>query len=197
MLKFGKKVNFRPLIVSLVFALFLGLISQQTVNTSIGFIVGASVFLLIFLGYYWRMLPTLFTYWETDNNSLNYNQMDNMSDRLLMMLAPLSNQLGKIDFDSIESATITGNLEKTNDMPFALPYSVYLSLLSGILSITRNPINVTFNLKDGSSITLSVARDFIYNREETIDKLDKLFGKLDSANVKIIDKTNHNVKLSY
>jgi len=115
----------------------------------------------------------------------------------LMMLAPLSNQLGKIDFDSIESATITGNLEKTNDMPFALPYSVYLSLLSGILSITRNPINVTFNLKDGSSITLSVARDFIYNREETIDKLDKLFGKLDSANVKIIDKTNHNVKLSY
>ncbi len=197
MLKFGKKVNFRPLIVSLVFALFLGLISQQTVNTSIGFIVGASVFLLIFLGYYWRMLPTLFTYWETDNNSLNYNQMDNMSDRLLMMLAPLSNQLGKIDFDSIESATITGNLEKTNDMPFALPYSVYLSLLSGILSITRNPINVTFNLKDGSSITLSVARDFIYNREETIDKLDKLFGELDSANVKIIDKTNHNVKLSY
>jgi len=197
MLKFGKKVNFRPLIVSLVFALFLGLISQQAVNTSIGFIVGASVFLLIFLGYYWRMLPTLFTYWETDNNSLNYNQMDNMSDRLLMMLAPLSNQLGKIDFDSIESATITGNLEKTNDMPFALPYSVYLSLLSGILSITRNPINVTFNLKDGSSITLSVARDFIYNREETIDKLDKLFGELDSANVKIIDKTNHNVKLSY
>ena len=49
MLKFGKKVNFRPLIVSLVFALFLGLISQQAVNTSIGFIVGASVFLLIFL----------------------------------------------------------------------------------------------------------------------------------------------------
>jgi len=197
MTKFGKKVNFRPLFVSLLIGLLFDLTFSEVFNPTIGFILGAALFLWIFLGYYWPTIRVTFDYWEIDNKSLRYSNMDSQSNRLMTMIAPSSNHLKEVNISSIRSATLTGDLSKVKEAPFALPYSAYLGVLSGILSIIRNPIDIKFDLIDGSSFTVSVARDFSYNSKETVEKLDKVFTQLEEAHVKVIDKTNHAVKLSY
>jgi len=82
MTKFGKKVNFRPLFVSLLIGLLFDLTFSEVFNPTIGFILGAALFLWIFLGYYWPTIRVTFDYWEIDNKSLRYSNMDSQSNRL-------------------------------------------------------------------------------------------------------------------
>ncbi|GAB5057389.1 hypothetical protein COSHB9_17770 [Companilactobacillus alimentarius] len=196
MLKFGKKRSFRPLIIILVLGLFLGLAFNDIFSPSIGFIFGVSFFLLVFLGYYWRTSAILFNYWEVDDKSIRYKDMS-LNNCLLMMTIPSLIELKSFSKDSIESITIHGNLENVKSAPFALLYNGALGIFSGSVAMAQNQASLAVTLKNGQKINLDFSRDLIYNKKETLEKLDKLFDSLDS-NVKIYNRSNsHSPKLSY
>ena len=195
MLKFGKKVSFRPLIVSLTIGLLIGFMFSDIFSSgSIGFIFGTSFFLLIFLGHYWRASSVLFNYWEFNNGTIKYNDVNNPTNVLLMMLLPLSSPLKSFSVNDIQSIIVNGDL-KSATTPMAVPFSGYLGLFSGSIAIAKSQNNLDVTLKNGQQITLDYSRDFSYNQKKTIEKLDKFLDSLDS--VKVINKANHNVNLGY
>lgn len=197
MLKFGKRVTYRPLLISLLISLLPGLGFYYVFSSVlIGLMVGLGIFLIIFVGYYWQILPTMFNYWEIDATEIRYSNMESKSKRFLILIAPFAVKKNTLDLDKIASVTITGKLDSYFDIPIAIPYSAYLGILTPIISIIRNPVDLKFVLKDGSSVTLSVARDFIYNKNSVVGKLDKLFEKLSNAGIEINDRTDHVKKFS-
>jgi len=196
MLEFGKKINYRPLIVSLLIGAFVFALTQ--IISFIGSLIfGIGLFFLVFLGYYWNIMPMTFSYWKFDGKTIEYSDMSSAGNRLLMLLTPLINHLKKIDVSSIKSVTITGDLDNLKEMPFAVPYSAYLGIMSATISMARNPVDLNVELIDGSKIDLNITRDFVYNHDETLKKLDKILDDLNANNIQVINKTNHDVKLSF
>lgn len=195
MLKFGKKVSFRPLLVSLALGLLMGVIFNDILSGSVGFIMGTTFFLLMFLGHYWRASSVLFNYWEVNNGIIKYNDVNSPSNVLLMMLLPLSSPLKSFSVKDIQSITVNGNL-KPASTPMAVPFSGSLGLFSGSIAISKGQNSLDVVLKNGQKVTLDYSRDLAYNQKETLEKLDKFFDSLDS--VKIINKVNsHNVSLGF
>lgn len=197
MLKFGKKITYRPLFISLLISLLPGFIFGLIFKPVIGILVGAAICLISLLGYYWGNLPTLFNYWEINQKVVKYSDLNSKSECFKLLFVPLSMHLKTIDISNIKTVTITGNLEKTEDMPMAVPYTGYLAILTAAISMIHNPVDIKFDLKDGSSVTVSAARDFVYNKKTTIVKLDKMFAELNEAKVNIIDHTNHEIRFSF
>ena len=74
MLKFGKKVTYRPLIISILFTL-IPLIPAIKFNWPLAYLLSLVVFSIIFFVYYLFNLPTTFNYWEADVNVIRYNDM--------------------------------------------------------------------------------------------------------------------------
>ncbi|HIY93348.1 hypothetical protein [Companilactobacillus sp. HBUAS56275] len=194
MLKFGKKVSFRPLIVSLALGLLIGVMVKDIFSGSVGFIFGTTFFLLVFLGHYWRASSVLFNYWQVNDGIVKYNDVNNPGNVLLMMLLPLSSPLKTFSIKDIQSITINGDL-KSASTPMAVPFSGALGLFSSSIAIAKSQNSLDVVLNNGQKINLDYSRDFVYNQKETIEKLDKFLDSLDSA--KIINKANHNVSLGY
>ncbi len=197
MLKFGKRINYRPLVFSLFYGVLLFLITLIFSKPILSIFLGILLFLWILFGYYWRILPTMFNYWEVDEKTIKYSDMTNKGKKTLMLIAPFSVPMQSVKLDSIKSVTVTGNLGKFKEIPLAIPYTGYLAILTSIISVIRNPIDLTFTLKDGSSFNVSAARDFVWDRKNIVSKLDKLFKKLDDSDIQVVDKTDHALKFSY
>ncbi|HIY93336.1 hypothetical protein [Companilactobacillus sp. HBUAS56275] len=196
MIKFGKRVNYRPLIISLVLGLFPGLIFAMVGFGKIpSILVGIGIFLVFFVGYYFRILPVLFNYWEVGNGYVQYINLNKTSARFKALLLPFSVHMKTIDFNSIKSATIKGDLSKLEQEPMAIPYSGYLAVITAVLSIIHNPVDITFELTDGTSITVGAARDMVYGKDKAIKKLEKMLNQMSDAKIQVIDQTDHKVKL--
>ncbi|KAE9564232.1 hypothetical protein LKACC16343_01868 [Companilactobacillus bobalius] len=195
MLKFGKKVSFRPLIVSLIMGLVIGFMFSDIFSSgSIGFIFGTAFFLLVFLGHYWRASSVLFNYWQVNDGTIKYNDVNNPDNVLLMMLLPLSSPLKSFSVKDIQSITVNGDLKQATT-PMAVPFSGALGLFSSSIAIAKSQNSLDVVLKNGQKINLDYSRDFVYNPKETIEKLNKFLDSLNS--VKIVNKANHNVSLGY
>ncbi|AUI72239.1 hypothetical protein COSHB9_17740 [Companilactobacillus alimentarius] len=194
MIKFGKKINYRPLLISLGISLFVGLIFLM-ISKLVGLIAFLGVFAIIFGFYYLRSLPIIFNYWEASEDYIQYSDLKKISKRLKAMLVPFPTNLRRIGFTSISTVTIAGDLVAPKNIPTAIPYSGYLAVISPSLSMVNNPVDITFNLNDGTSVTLSVARDLIYQRKSTLKKLDQLFQQFEDNGIKINNQTNHELKL--
>lgn len=187
MLKFGKKVTYRPLIVSAVFGSSLGFIFNQCgANMLISSLVGLGLFTAIFIIHYLNSSEVLFQYWEADQNEIRYSDLSHASYRLTLMLFPFKNNLTVIKKDQIESITLKENLNtNSKDMPMALPYSPILAILSPALSMSKNPVDIDIKLKNGNTVELSAARDYIYNKRNTIEKLHRFFNDFNNNNIKL------------
>lgn len=176
MLKFGKKLNYRPLLISAAIGLMPGLAANDIFESpAAGFIGFAIFFLFIFLGYYLFNVSILFNYWEVDQDQIRYTNMNSYLHRIVMMFLPMTvNHLTKINLQDVASLTVQGTYDKPKGMPFALPFTPYMGILFPILSIAHNPLDVMIKLKNGQSVQLSMARDYIYNSAATFKKLDQL-----------------------
>lgn len=197
MLKFGKRITFRPLIISLAFGIAFGMFGNELANPSIGFITGVFFFLLILLGYYWGTSKTLFNYWEVNQDTVNYRDNDNASNRLLMLIFPTFLNLKTFSKKDIQSVSINGNFN-LKQMPFALIYNAGLGMFSGAISMTNNQVSLSVTLKNGQKIKLDISRDIIYNKKETIEKLNQFLDGLDSdVTINNYSHGSNNVRLSF
>ena len=89
MLEFGKKVNYRPLLVSLLFALLVVSFFNIFHNTFLTVLSGIAGFLLILLVHYYMNLPLEFKYWRTTDDSIQYSDLNNWNDRIWAMMIRL------------------------------------------------------------------------------------------------------------
>lgn len=193
MLKFGKKVTYRPLLVALAIAL-IPTVAFSFASSNLGLEIGAAVFLFIIFVYYLPNLPLIFSYWQIDAEDIQYNDLHKLSRRLLAILFPFKNQLLTIHIKDITSVTIDGLEKPIERASFALPYSVPYAIMTPAISMIKNPVTLTFQMNDGQSIELNVSRDYAYNKKETIKKLNQFINSLDD--IPVVDRKNSKIHLT-
>lgn len=182
MLKFGKKVTYRPILVALSFAL-VPTIAFSFASLMRGLLVGAIILLFIIFVYYLPNLPLIFSYWQTDSKEIQYTDLHKLSSRLTTILLPFRNQLLTIQKTDIKSITINGLEKPVAQASFALPYSVPYAIMTPAISMIKNSVTLTLLMKSGQTIELNVSRDYAYNKKETIVKLNQFFTELHASGV--------------
>ena len=191
MLKFGKKVSYRPILVSFYFTL-IPLIAAIAGHFPIMYLVSLAVFLTVLLAYYLPNLPLIFNYWEADQDTISYNDITTYKRRISMILVPHKNQLVTINKKDIQSITVTGKINNPDEITTPLEVTGYFAVLTPLLSMLKNPITLNLVMTNGQTIELSVSRDFAYDNKKTIEKLNQFFDSLDYSQIKIINYPNHN-----
>lgn len=194
MLQFGKKVSYRPVLVSLLIGLIVGSLVGAFFQTSIGgFLVTAVIFLTIFLGHYLVTLPNTFAYWEVDKDVIKYSNMEKKTHRLAMMLLPTTmNNLTTIDMHDLKTIILHGSYDDPKEMPFSMFYNLYLVAFSASISMNKNPMYVTLITREGHEINLNLSRDYIYDPETTFKKIDELVEILNHTPIKVINQIQNN-----
>lgn len=173
MFKFGKKVNYRPLLISLLIASLVGIPAQDIFKRPlISILVGLGLFSIIFFGYYLPNIPLEFSYWEADEQFIRYVDTSNLRTRILSMFLPFINPLTIIDKTDIKTISVIGNINQDFEAPMAI-------------AMVHNPDYVRVTLKNNQIIDLSIRRDYTYSRDTTLKKLTNFFNSLDNTQIKI------------
>lgn len=174
MLKFGKRLNYRPLLMSLFWALLCGSLFGFNISKTLGIRIAIVVFGIVFIGHYLIVLPTIFNYWDSSDRFIRYNDKSNPFKRLLLMLIPKLNTYKVIDKKLIKSIQITG-LPMTNDLlSSALFVATEGGFLYNLMVMMHYPVEVKLLLNNGQIINLNLSRDYVDHPAETIGKL-KIF----------------------
>lgn len=201
MIKFGKKVSYRPVLVSLFYSLFTLIVAvylqvaTMYLPATAFYLASLAIFCAILFGYYLPNLPNSFTYWEADQTVIRYNDM-NYKHRISMMFFPYQNQLTTINKRDIASITVEGNLNNPEKIAYPMDFSLIYAILTPLLSVLKNPITLKLTLKNGQIIELNVSRDFAYNNQKTISKLNQFFDGLNSNQIKIINYPTNDVSFN-
>lgn len=174
MLKFGKKVSYRPLIFSFIVSLIVGLLFGLNISWLLGLEVGGILFLFILLGHYFLVLPILFNYWDTFGDIIRYNDVKSFRQRLFALFFPKLQHLSVIPKDDIRSITILGLPQRNPDLASELVLSEEGGFMYNLLLMINEPIKVRLTLADHKSLDLDLSRDYVGHPTETIGKL-KLF----------------------
>lgn len=191
MLKFGKKLNYRPLLMSLFWALLCGSLFGFNISKSLGIRIAIIIFGIIFIGHYLTILPTIFNYWDSSDKFIRYNDKNNPFKRLLIMLIPKLDTYKVIDKKLIRSIQITG-LPMTNDLlSSALFVATEGGFLYNLMVMIRYPVKVKLLLKNGQIINLNLSRDYVDHPAETIGKLKIFLNDFPSEELDLSPETKH------
>lgn len=171
MLKFGKKVNYRPFLVSGAIATAVGLIFGINIATMLGVKIAIILFLLMFLGHYLLVLPVIFNYWDSDSKFIRYNDIKPFNKRLLAILLPKFSPVTVIDRKNIQQISILGLPQ--HDLSFAseLVLSEEGGLMYNLFLMINEPVKVRLTMKNREIIDLDLSRDYVRRPHETLGKL--------------------------
>lgn len=191
MLKFGKKLNYRPLLMSLFWALLCGSLFGFNISKTLGIRIAIIIFGIIFIGHYLTILPTIFNYWDSSDKFIRYIDKSNPFKRLLIMLIPKLDTYKVIDKKLIRSIQITG-LPMTNDLlSSALFVATEGGFLYNLMVMIRYPVKVKLLLKNGQIINLNLSRDYVDHPAETIGKLKIFLNDFPSEELDLSLETKH------
>lgn len=192
MITFGKKLSYRPLLVSL-FAILVGFTIFRIFNNWSSYAVALGLFLFFFFIYYCNSSTVLFQYWEADKNSLRYSDLTNLKHRIFLMFFPFKNKLTVINKQDIASIKIIGHLDD-DGIPLAVPYSAALGILTPALLMAKNPFSLEITTISSQIYTLDFSRDYAYNKKLTIQKLNQVLKNFDDGKITIENKSNLNLR---
>lgn len=172
MLKFGKKINYRPLIVSLLTSLIIGLLFGLNIDALLGLQVGIIMFLIMFLGHYLIVLPVIFNYWYLDQNKIRYSNIKSIHTRLLMLFFPKMLHLDTIKKNRISSITILGLPQPDINLNSEFVISEEGGFLYNLLLMINEPVKIRILTTDNKTVDLDLSRDFVKHPQETIAKIN-------------------------
>lgn len=196
MLTFGKKVDYRPWILSIFFGVLVGAV-VSALSWKISVLVGIIVFLIsFFLYYYMATAVFLYDYWEVGQNYIRYNDIINPQRRLLSLLFPNLVPLKSVKKSDVVSITTDGDYGKLWQPPFMIFYAPIYAAETPIMTRVHTPVGLTLNMKDGQKINLTVSRDYAYNTEKTIKMVDQFLGEFQPSQIKIGEAASHTLKLN-
>lgn len=174
MLKFGKKVSYRPLIFSFAIALVVGLLLGLNFSWTLGLEVGFVMFLGILIGHYFLVLPIIFNYWDTYGDVIRYNDIKSFRKRAFAIFFPKFQHLSVISRDNIRSISILGLPQRDSNLASELVLSEEGGFMYNLLLMINEPVKIRLTLADHTSLDLDLSRDYVGHPAETIGKL-KLF----------------------
>lgn len=183
MVSFGKKMNFRPLLVSIVYFLFAKMVSTSVLVVTSPKLVGWSwafgfiFFALVAFVYYPNVLNVEFNYFEVTDQKIRYYDYGSRWNRIKMIFLGTKSPLKTISLSSVDNASFFGK-EELVGMPPAMMFPTILLFFVGIISSVDNLCGIELNLKSGKKLDLSLARDKIYEPKLTISKSGEALGIL-------------------
>jgi len=192
MLKFGKKGNYRPALVSLAIGTIVGLIFKINFSPLLGISIGIILFLTMFIGHYLFVLPTIFNYWYSEDQFIRYNDVKSFGKRLLFLLMPLQLHLKTIAKKDIRTIEIIGLPQPELSLATRSVLSEESGPMSDLYLMVKEPVKIKLTLFDRSVIYLDLSRDYIKKPYETLGKL-QIF--LKEFNPRILDLSPEAKKL--
>ena len=193
MITFGKKLSYRPLLVSLFAGLVAGFVTGSIFNSWIGYLIGLGLFIVFFFIYYLNSITVLFQYWEADQTGLRYSDLTNLKRRIFLMLFPFKNKLIIIDKKDIATIKLIGHFD-SDKIPLAIPYTLYLGILTPSLLMAKSPLALEITTTSGQVYTLDFSRDYAYDKKLTIQKLNQVLKNFDDGKITIENKSNLNLR---
>jgi len=186
MLEFGKKTNYRPLLISVALAAVVATFAQNIFQNKFVTIAVAIFFFTVpfFLNYFIN-IPWEFQYWQVNSDSIRYTDVFTRRYRLLAMLFPPATRYNTIMKHDIASVTVLGDLNAAYSLPPAILYNVFNASYDPAIQMAHNQDYVRVFLKDGHTVDLRFSRDYIYDRAKTIDKLQQLVTDLAKDDIKV------------
>jgi len=188
MLKFGKKVNYRPLLFSLFLSGVVGLLFSVNISQGLGFKVGIIMFLMILFGYYLMFLPTIFSYWDSTERWIRYSDTKKLYRRIYAVIFPKLFPLRIIDKTQIVSVTVTGLPKKSTNFTSELVLAEEGGYMYDLLSMINDPVKIQLSLRDGRIVDLNISSDYVKRPHETIGKLTIFLKEFPSEQVQLSEK---------
>lgn len=171
MLKFGKKVNYRPLGLSLLTGLTVGILFGSNISLIIGVEVGIIMFSVMFLGHYLLFLPTIFNYWESSSEFIRYSDITKTMNRIIAMISPAKLPMKVIDKAKIKEITITGLPPTYTNLTAQFIAAEEGSLMYGLFLMINSPVKIQIILDDRTKINLDISKDYFTHPQTTLAKL--------------------------
>ncbi|MQS98277.1 hypothetical protein FHL05_10460 [Lactobacillus halodurans] len=164
-MEFGKKINHRPIIVSLILSLIaggLGLIANFKVSLALFFIM---LFLCICV-YFPIYLRDLFGHWQLENHGISYYKMDSYLDKLKMILFPKN-----VDFQFISYSQIKNFKVIEEDKDYSLENLLTIKpAKQSIFPWSRKPFFLKLELNQ-SEIDLDLSYDQLHDKQNALFRL--------------------------
>lgn len=178
MMTFGKKMNFRPLLISLAYFLFASLVAWDVLsldnshNENWAWVIGFVFFALVAFGYYPNVLAIEFNYCEISAKKIRFYDYGSYWNRIKMIFLGKLCPLKEIATGEVVEAKFSGKKSLVKMAP-TIFYPMILIYFVGIISSINNLCGLQLKLADGQKVTLSLSRDKIYEPEKTIDRSEK------------------------
>jgi len=189
MLKFGKRVNYRPLFFSSFVAMALGLLFGLNIDKSLGFEVGIIMFSLMILGHYLIALPILFNYWDINGTQVRYSNIKRIPTRILTIFFPKLLSLKTINKKQIISIDLLGLPQQKTNLSSELVVPEEGGFTYNLLLMMNEPVKVRLVLVDNSTVDLDLSRDYVDCPHETIKKINLFLNEFDPSVIDISIKT--------
>jgi len=181
MIKFGKKVNLRPVLLSVLVGFIPGCFFWVFFNGWLGFFVGFCFFAAI-IAYYYLNLSKVFNYWQFDGENIEYNDMTNPTKKLMLILFPYFVKMDVIKGEDIKSIKLLGDMKNQKTLPPMVPFSNTYSIFYARISMMKNPIGVEITMKDGKQKYLDISRDYTYDKEKSTKRINDLLSDFTNLN---------------
>lgn len=168
MITFGKKMSFRPLILSLISLLVVGSVIAGLFGTW-GWLAGIMIFVVLIGVHYPGVFELEYNYFEITDHQIRYYDLSSWWKKFLMIFSGTNTPLVSIDLDKVIDARTIGKKQGQGIFP-GFPYSNFLSAFSGLISTVRNLYWTEIKLEDVQHKYFSLARDKAYKTDKTISK---------------------------
>lgn len=188
MLKFGKKVTYRPLGLSLLTGLAVGILFGSNISLILGVEVGIIMFSVMFLGHYLLFLPTIFNYWESSHEFIRYSDTKRITSRIIAMISPAKLPMNVIDKTKIKEITIIGLPPAYTNLTAQFIAAEEGSLMYGLFLMINNPVKVRITLIDKTKIELDISSDYFKQPQTTIAKLRLFLNEFKASKINLSEE---------
>lgn len=171
MIKFGKKVSYRPICISMLIGVIIGSIFGLNISRTLGIQIGGITFFILLLGHYFLVLPIIFNYWESNNYFIRYNDIKALHNRLLALLLPFKAPIKVIKKKDIQRVSIIGLPQHNPSLSSELILSEEGGFMYNLFLMINEPVKVRLTMKDKQIIDLDISRDYVKHPQETLSKL--------------------------
>ena len=178
MITFGRKINFIPLSISIIFSLIIFFILDMTLTlasplfTPCATAGGIIVFLLMTLAYYPTQLPYLCDYYEIDKDHIRFYNFNNYWQKVTFVFMGTKSPMSMIKTSAIKKAEIYGD-DKILQMP-AVATDLWITwIFINKVSIIKNPYGIKLTLDDGNTIKISATWNKIRDPKRTVAQVNK------------------------
>lgn len=137
---FAKKLNWKPLINSLILGAACGTFMFILLNNNllVGIVIGLIAFLLQSIWVYPHYLPNLYGHWKITDKSISYYDYSTWSKRIQAIFLPMVQSQVEVSFKNISSYSLVVNRHRNKWQP----HYIILKLYDG----HQVPLDLSWNL---------------------------------------------------